>query len=877
LTVIVVSVRCALLARRYPANVLTLFCLAIDANMTEANAHFKLKHYFDELIDLPKAEQRARLHQIQQESAEIAKQLRTFLEINESDLDPIMDGARGSVFKIMHDNEATMWVGRRIDRYQVLAEIGRGGMGIVFKARREDGELQQDVAIKLLRPGVLDQQVLGRFLRERKFLASLRHPHICGFIDSGMTDEGTPYVVMEYLEGTDLLGYAAREKLSVQQRLQLFCKVLQGVAHAHRSLIIHRDIKPTNIFVDAFGNPKLLDFGIARSIDGANKSAETQQWFTADYGAPEQILGSPLTTACDIYSLGAVLFELLSEKPMVQLQGRTPTEIENVVVHTPAPRLELPQKASFWQRILGKTLDADLNGIVQKALRKEPEGRYASADEFAQDIENLLSGLPVKASGSDRIYRIKKFVQRNVVTVAAVTAVLVASLASVVVVGLQNRRVLAERDRAELSLSVLTDAFTAADPLQTGRGDVSVREVLKASSDSLMKLREQQPEDFVKLASVFAEVQLRVGLPREAVAISDAAFEIAKRTNDVQLRKLHQLRVRARLNFSDRRGAQAILGEYATNAYKTDSTYALLRADALDSSDKLNEKISQFEAGIRLGGIQPSDPVWVSAHWKLAEAYRIAKRPSDVLRVLADIEKTLKGQLGRNHPQVIRAKIYQLDFRARITPNDVPIDETLALSKEIKEIFGDRSMTLAGAEALLARLYRAKEKYREAADHSANFVLIADYHLGRGHDSTLRERINLALELNAVDPTSVETHKQFEIVVEDAITSLAISTELRDFLVIRALEYFLKAETGADKALQIFLDDRFQPRVPKMESDFQKRYGEIFAKLVQRENCNSQCALSAATCSQEPVADADVCAKLNAKWHSANQVEGIYR
>ncbi len=840
--------------------------------MSDPNDHFRIKHYFDELMDLPKAKQIERIQGIELEQPQIAAQLRLLLELDDGELDSLVDGARRSVFKIMHDNEATLWVGRRIDRYQVLAEIGRGGMGIVFKARREDGDLQQDVAIKLLRPGVLDQQVLTRFLRERKFLASLRHPNICGFIDSGMTDDGTPYVVMEYLEGTDLLEYASSEKLDIVARLKLFCKVLQGVGHAHRSLIIHRDIKPTNIFVDSFANPKLLDFGIARSIDGPNKTAETQQWFTADYGAPEQILGRQLTTACDIYSLGAVLFELLAGKPMVKLQGKSPTEIEQIVVHTAAPRLELTSKPHFWQRMVGKTVDVELNGIVQKALRKEPEARYASADEFAQDIENWLAGLPVKASGSDRWYRLKKFVRRNIVTVAAIAAVLLASLTSVVVVSLQNQRVLAERDRAELSLSVLTDAFTAADPLQTGRGDISVREVLRSSSDSLMKLRESQPEDFLQLATTFAEVQLRVGLPKEAVEVTDQAYAlVVGRSNENTENKILQLRVRAQLALGDRPGAARILEQTDASSRQWGAIYLLLRADAYNHSTELDQKIAMFEAGLNESPMDPNDPIWVASHWKLAVAYRFAKRPHEATRVLDSIEHALNNALASNHPQLIRTRLEQLENRHALGMREFLLDDALILRQDVSKIFGDRSIPLADTEAVIAKFYRAEQKYQLASEHTRVHVEINEAQRGRLHENTLRGRVNLAKELMAAEPKAMEVSMQFAMVAEDALASPTVDSDLRDFLVMTAAEYFVWRQGGDPQAMKLLMDQRFQPNVATMDEENRTRFAALLEKLIKRNRCSKSEEL--AVCRENAETNAS-CQKLNSLKCSLARNEG---
>jgi eukaryotic-like serine/threonine-protein kinase len=243
----------------------------------KASDYQQLRLLFDELADLASAEQLRRLAEIKQENSDLAAELRALLEIESSSERLQTNDAKQSMLGAMQRAETNAWIGKTLDRYEIMSELGKGGMGIVFKAVRRDQDLEQFVAIKLLRRGMVDPSVLGRFLRERKFLASLRHPNICSFVDSGMADDGTPYVVMELLEGQDLLGYAKQQALPIAERVQLFIKVLQAVAHAHRNLIIHRDVKPSNILVDANGHPKLLDFGIARSVHSHASAAQTER------------------------------------------------------------------------------------------------------------------------------------------------------------------------------------------------------------------------------------------------------------------------------------------------------------------------------------------------------------------------------------------------------------------------------------------------------------------------------------------------------------------------------------------------------------------------------------------------------------------------
>lgn len=310
-----------------------------------------------------------------------------------------------------------------IGAYRVLSVIGQGGMGSVYLAERTGGELQQRVAIKVLR---LDTHWLGwgdRFLRERQLLASLQHASIVHVIDAGQTSDGRPFLVMEHVEGIPIDRYAAG--VDIRQRLNLFLRVCDGVSHAHRHLIVHRDLKPSNILVDAAGQPKLLDFGIAKLLDSTDDTAQTAgQWMTPNYASPEQLKGNAQSTATDVYSLGAVLYELLTGiAPGVRI-GPTPVE---------------PARPSS----VDAAIPRDLDFVVALAMRPEPEQRYASVDEFANDLRAVLQRRPVKARGRDVWYRARKSLSRHWMPLAAV--LLVTSSLSAGLFLANRQRALAER------------------------------------------------------------------------------------------------------------------------------------------------------------------------------------------------------------------------------------------------------------------------------------------------------------------------------------------------------------------------------------------------------------------------------------------------
>jgi Tol biopolymer transport system component len=312
-------------------------------------------------------------------------------------------------------------IGARLGPYRVEAIAGHGGMGAVYRASRDDAEFRQQVAIKLVRAAASSPDTLRRFRQERQILARLSHPNIARLLDGGSTPEGVPYLVMEFIEGVPITQWCDRHALGVEDRLRLFLLVCEAVEFAHRDLVVHRDLKPGNILVTKDGIPKLLDFGIAKLLDpGAENDAATVTGLvmTPEYAAPERVRGEPASTAADVYSLGLILYELLTGKKAQPISGYAPQAIASVVCQTEpaAPARLKPQLAG------------DLDSIIRMAIRKEPQRRYASAGLLADDIHRHLDGRPVMARPDTVAYRWAKFVRRNRLAVAA-GALIAATLA----------------------------------------------------------------------------------------------------------------------------------------------------------------------------------------------------------------------------------------------------------------------------------------------------------------------------------------------------------------------------------------------------------------------------------------------------------------
>jgi serine/threonine protein kinase/Tfp pilus assembly protein PilF len=318
-------------------------------------------------------------------------------------------------------------IGERMGAYAVVKELGRGGMGAVYLAERADGQFEKRVAIKVLKRGTDTDEVLRRFRIERQILANLEHPNITRLLDGGTTEDGLPYFVMEFIEGTPITKFVQRENIDLQGRLNLFLKVCSAVELAHRHQVIHRDIKPGNVLVNEEGEPKLLDFGIAEILakeeDTAQSSIEAEQRLTPVCASPEQASGDPVTVATDIYSLGALLYQMLSDQKPHRFSTSRPTreELASVIGEQVPP----PPSAVASDAQTARLLRGDLDAIVLFAMRKEPEMRYATVADFADDIRRHLEGKPVVARRPTLAYRARCLVRRNGPRLIASAAVVI--------------------------------------------------------------------------------------------------------------------------------------------------------------------------------------------------------------------------------------------------------------------------------------------------------------------------------------------------------------------------------------------------------------------------------------------------------------------
>ena len=475
--------------------------------------------------------------------------------------------------------------GTRIGPYRILRRIGQGGMSTVYLAERADDAFPRRVAIKLVRPGLESEELLERLCTERRILASLDHPYVARLFDGGTLhpsgSDGLPYFVMEYVEGLPVDEYCEHNQLSVDERLELFGKICQSVHYAHQNLVIHRDIKPSNILVIATGDPRLLDFGIAKLLNPELGSADlepTATWqriLTPNYASPEQIRGKLITTATDVYSLGVLLYQLLTGCLPRDFTGCSPHEIESLFSETEPP----PPSAAIGQSIVPAVADAavpagsapaavaaeaistaetattrawpesmptppaklrrrlagDLDAIVLKALRSAPQRRYGSVEQLAADIERYRAGLPVEARAGGWRYRAGKFVRRHRGALSAAAAVIMLVVGFGVAMTVQASRVARERDLARSErdqkaqvLALVRQLFESSDPYSDAHAQLTVREVLERSVPLMEHAVRDQPDVRAELLYTSGSILSLLGEPGDARGQLEEAFEIRR-------------------------------------------------------------------------------------------------------------------------------------------------------------------------------------------------------------------------------------------------------------------------------------------------------------------------------------------------------------
>ncbi|MGH8162792.1 MAG: protein kinase domain-containing protein, partial [Rhodanobacteraceae bacterium] len=488
----------------------------------------RVEQVFHAALDLPNEERDGFLREACAGDFALAEEVKNMLRSHTSAAEFLEQPALELHAEFLAAEEGTLRSGSSLGSYQIVRLLGSGGMGEVYLA--DDPELGRKVAIKLVRRGFGTPDFVRHLRHEARILASLNDPHIARLYGGAVTPEGVPYFVMEYVEGERLDHFCAERRLTANEKLELFRKVCSAVAHAHQHLVIHRDLKPANIWVTPDGEPKLLDFGIAKLLDPETTTAgdptiTLASAMTPDYASPEQIRGEPMTTSSDIYSLGVILYELLTGDNPYRLTSRRPHEAARVITETQPVRPSL----------LRRELAGDLDNILLMALRKEPERRYPSAGQFSDDLHRHLAGLPVLAHKDTAVYRAKKFVRRHRGAMTAAVLVLLALVGGLVIATWQARvarlaQVKAEtsRKQADRLNQFMEDLLATADPAKMGKDGKKVP-LLDAASARLDHEMADEPAVLARAHETLSRAYQHLGVYTNAELHARAALALERR------------------------------------------------------------------------------------------------------------------------------------------------------------------------------------------------------------------------------------------------------------------------------------------------------------------------------------------------------------
>jgi len=584
--------------------------------------------------------------------------------------------------------------GEVVGPYRLLRKLGRGGMATVYLAERADGLWEQHVALKLVRRGLDTEDVVRRFLAERQILSSLNHPNIASLLDGGTTDEGLPYLVMEYVEGTPLTEYCDEQELGIEERLRLFCAVARAVQHAHRSLVVHRDLKPSNILVTSEGRVKLLDFGIAKILDPAGDGSRTRtalRPLTPEYASPEQVEGAVITTASDVYQLGFLLCELLSgRRPYELRRGLSPARLRarlDDVDPTRPSALVTPAAArrrGLTPEKLTRRLRGDLDNIVLDALPRGPERRYPSPAALVEDLERHLEGLPVRARPATLPYRIRKLFRRRPWLAPVTTAALVVLAGYVLTLVRHSRQLEEERNLARLEAErseevqqILVDLFRTADPWEESgpRGqDVTVREALGEGAERVRTELDGRPVVQARLLGAIADVYANVDLLEPARALREEALALERRTHGPgsaevarSLRKLGTLvAVEGPLDSAQALLTRSLALTRATHG-PADTAVARVLVDLADLAQKRgrgDEAERHLVAAVELLRAHEPPPAapLAAAYTGLLDFYPAAGRLVEARAAASEAIRLSRQAFGESHPRTATALVQAADL-----------------------------------------------------------------------------------------------------------------------------------------------------------------------------------------------------------------------
>ena len=728
--------------------------------MRDNERWLRINELLDQLLDRPSDERRAFLAAACSGDATLRRQVERLLEADEH-APAFLDGhaaeLAGTLLSEAADEElpgAPDFTGRRIGPYRLLDEIGRGGMGVVYRAVRADETFDQQVAIKLVSLWRGKKMLRDRFYQEQQVLASLHHPNIAQLYDGGVTEDGQPYMVMEYVRGESLIDYCEARGFGIEERLRFALQVADSLRYAHQKLVVHRDIKPSNILVDEEGQVKLLDFGIAKLLGeeaaASNLTQTGEQLLTPGFSAPEQIRAQAVTTATDVYQFGVVLYRLLS--------GRCPFpeeasfyELARIVCEemppppSAAPALDDEEASEHPPRRkshLRRKLTGDLDAIVLKAMRKEPEARYRSMEEFASDLRAYLDGRPVAARRQSWRYQASKFVQRHLFGVAATCIIAALVVGYAITVTLQASQIRDALHQAQIEAGkasevagFLTGIFKTSDPDISGADTVTARQLLDNGRAALESELERAPEIRAQMLHILGEIYFSLGSYADSVPLLEDAVDM-----------------RRDLLEADDPVLRASIKQLAT-AYRSAGRYDEARG-VLDELLAENPSLDAQEKAEVLNALA----IVLNHQGHLRDAEGMFDRAIGMLRKIDDADDSELGLALHNLANLQRG-------RGDLQMAEANMREALAIQQRL---FGEDHSRSTVSLNHLAGILTDMERYREAEPLHRSALEVQESTLGREHPKVASTLLSLG----------ILKHRQGELHSAKAYLSRALSIQL---------------------------------------------------------------------------------------------------
>lgn len=738
----------------------------------------KIGILFEEALKMKEPERTEFLKSACDDDNEMLEEVRSLIEADTNVPSVLKDNVES--INITH---GTDYEGKIIGKYKIIRQIAVGGMGSVFLAERADGQFEQKVALKIIKPGMSSDEIIKRFQFERQILARLQHPNIARLYDGGLTDDNLPYFTMEYVEGETIDEYCDKNNLSVEERLRLFTKVCKAILYAHRNLVIHRDLKPGNIFIKKDGTVKLLDFGIAKVFtedDLPEQPALTRTGLhimTPEYASPEQIKGDPVTTSTDIYSLGLILYKLLTGENAYEIKNTSAIELEKIICHTK------PQKPSTLIKTLQtrdnikttrisserktqtdkliKKLSGDLDNICLMALRKEPERRYPSVERFQRDIINYLEERPVWARQSTIRYRTRKFVSRHRISVisAALLFLIVALLTTFYMIQLRK-----ERDKAELEsqkakevAGFLKDIFKLSDPYEARGDTITVRELLDKGSFKIHRELSDQPDVKATMLNIMGQVYENLGLYEKSEALLKEALDIRRKIkyNNIDVGKSLNSLGQLYLTKGEYEKAKPLLEEALSVYENLSETNYENYADAIDNSawysnvtGNYNRSDSLYALAIKVlkeNSKDKNEMLFVTMNDLALNYHEEGKyeESESLFKETLELQKKLYGE--KPHPEV-STTTYNLAELLRDRGNYDEAERMFKSSLKMDiQLNGQEHPDVAYSLQGLASIYRLEGNFKEAEKLYLQVLSMRKKFLGDEHPDVAYATYNVGL------------------------------------------------------------------------------------------------------------------------------------